>query len=108
MFAPVNMLVTHCPVCSPLSYYGGKTGLVEKESKYMCSLCWKELSGLFKYMAKATGDSGFITNREPIIGYASGEQIKAYLAGSGLPYRLYKENNGNYKIEKLCGIPLGE
>ena len=99
--------VMRCPVCEPLSYYGGKSGLDEKETSDMCDVCFKELANLLVYMATETGDSNYITDKSPIISKEHRRIIHAYLAGSELPYIICEEPAGNWKIEKLCGIPLG-
>jgi len=99
--------IERCPVCEPLSYYGGKTGLEEKELSVMCDFCWEELSDLNSYMAATTGDSGYVDNRSPIVDAQHVEIIRAFIAGSDLPY-IVTVDGVNSKIEKLCCVKTME
>ena len=92
--------VIRCPVCEPLSYYGGKTGLDETESKDMCDFCFNDLLDLFKYMRGITGDPAFTSNKSPIIDNHYNKIMNAYLVASKLPYHVIKQPI-DCKVEKI-------
>lgn len=95
-----------CPVCTPLDYYGGKSGHTEVQATMMCDSCLDGLTGLLQFMDKLTGED-FVPSRDPVVQDTEWARLMlAYLVGSGLPYVIAPVNKGEWKIEAMTGIPL--